>query len=248
MRINFKLILLFFIMDKNAFLRIRAQKLANQIKQESNITENQTLVEISNQTSSNMPAQTSVEIKPELIKDKYNPDVIKKYTQINDEKNRKLKVEHVPEYYKTITNQPILKKVSNVKELQLEKDKPDHKKTKNDYNISLDNRIIEKNIVNKSIKEFKKKNNINEISIAEQDIIYQQKLKEKEEIKRKKEIKKETIKESKPPLHIDITDEEYTHNKLKSDYTKYNSDKTDKIAAQKQRYTDLINSISDIIN
>lgn len=214
-------------MDKNAFLLHRAKMMAAKkdvITQPAECTQPVNVVSTVNQS--------------DAANQKYNPDVMKKFTEINQPKNRKLNVEYVHEYYKTVTGQP-LKKITDIKDLQLEKDVPDIKKSTNDYNESLHNRSLEKEIVKRSIYEFRKKNNINVKTVEEMDREYQEKLKIKETTKGKINTVSKMTNE---PQY-----EGQSHFTLKDEYEKYAYEETDKMMEQKQRYNNILKSLSEII-
>jgi DNA gyrase/topoisomerase IV subunit A len=196
-------------MDKNTFLLHRTKLMAAK-------THAQSKKQVPEQSQSKQINEKT---------DKYNPDVLQKYT--NQEKNRKLNVEFVPVYYKTITNQPI-KTITKVEDLQLEKDKPDINKSINDYNTMLNNRTAEKEQMKQSIYEYKKKHNIRDEDIN-------------------KEKKKENIKTNLPISNVIYTNEGQSHNRLRSDYEKYAVAENDKITEQKKRYNNILQSLSDIL-
>lgn len=228
-------------MDKNTFLLNRAKMLAEKNKHcnvskdtEPTIASASPVTYTTNNVDTNIVNNTN--------QDKYNPDVIKKFTEINHVKNRNLKVEFVPEYYKTITNQPIKEKITNVKDLQLEKDKPEPKKLSQDYNINLNNRIMEKEIVQKSITEFKKKNNIKVKTVEELDREYQENLRMKQKEKKNNEIVNNINN-----MQIEYISEGQSHNNLRKEFNEYSLEESDKIAKQKQRYNNILQSLSKII-
>ena len=114
----------------------------------------------------------------------------------------------------------------------------------NDYNESLKNRLMEKEIVKKSIYEYKKKNNITVKTTEELDKEYQEKLILKEQISKKINLPNK-VEQNRPS--ITYMNEGQSHNTLREDFDKYSLTETDKMIEQKQRYNNILKSLSELI-
>jgi len=96
--------------------------------------------------------------------DKYNPDVINKFQQLN---NQNINLPYTNEYYKSITNEPI-KNIKSAEDLKLPSDKPDLNKITKDYELAMQTRLHEQMLLNannkKSTEDF---NRINKVDVQE---------------------------------------------------------------------------------
>lgn len=178
--------------------------------------------------------------------EKYNPDVVNKYKNITNSLNKKVATEFVNDYYKGVTNQPI-KNIKSAKELKLEKDTPDKYKSSYDYDNSLQQRLKEKEIVEKSISNYKKANNIKEKSIEELNNEY---LEEQKKIQRNNKLFNEQNKiQTKPKeqiINIESNIDDNLHIKLKSEFSSYTISENDKLLQQKKRFNQLLEDIDNI--
>ena len=178
--------------------------------------------------------------------EKYNPDVVNKYKNITNSLNKKAPIEFVNDYYKGVTNQPI-KNIKSAKELKLEKDTPDKHKSSYDYDNSLQQRLKEKEIVEKSILNYKKANNIKEKSVEELNREY---LEEQKKIQRNNKLFNEQNKiQTKPKeqiINIESNVDDNLHIKLKSEFSSYTISENDKLLQQKKRFNQLLEDIDNI--
>jgi hypothetical protein len=178
--------------------------------------------------------------------EKYNPDVVNKYKNITNSLNKKAPIEFVNDYYKGVTNQPI-KNIKSAKELKLEKDTPDKYKSSYDYDNSLQQRLKEKEIVEKSILNYKKANNIKEKSVEELNREY---LEEQKKIQRNNQLfneqNKSQIKPKEQIINIESNVDDNLHIKLKSEFSSYTISKNDKLLEQKKRFNQLLEDIDNI--
>ena len=212
--------------------RLTQNNIQNSVSQPLNVNEIQT------------PPNQLPSSKEESQQDnKYNPDVIKKFKEINSHLNN-IKPEFVNTYYKSITNQPVKSSIKSPEDLKLMVDKPDINKLESNYEIMMRERLQEQNIVKKSINDYNQKNKINETTPYH-------------EIKRpERKIYSQTSnpiqtneKTQLLPENNDIITEldEFSHLKLKAEFSSYSLKENDKILNEKKRFNKILEDLDSLL-
>ena len=190
----------------------------------------------------------NVFLQKQYTSEKFNPDVNNKFIQINSINRQKINNNFIPEYYKSITNEPVKTKITSHKDLQLKADKPDLNKLLSNYEETYNQRMMELNIVKKSIENYKKINGIIE--------------KTPEQLNDEFQIEQHELLTSKQQYINNIDNIEYNlsnsavtpsvetqldFKNLKSGFKSYTILEGEKLEKEKQKYNELLLSLQDII-